>query len=94
MLSQNRYKTKIKSFFKVTFIPKHETTEVYNSRIIKRRSSFSMSSFFAIDNIYIINPASMGFLQDQIYIERPRSSYITLFLKNIFAPACFPLNNT
>ena len=45
------------------------------------RSSFSMSSFFAINDFYFINSASMNFLLDQIYIKRPRSSYITLFKK-------------
>ena len=36
LISRNRFKTKTKPY---------ETTEVYNSRIIKRRSSFSVSSF-------------------------------------------------
>ena len=53
-----------------------------------------MSSFFAMNDFLIINPAFMDFLLDWIYIKRPRSSYITPFLKNIFAPACFPLDNT
>ena len=81
-------------FFVITVIPKHKTTNVYNSEIIKRRSSTSMSSFFAMNDFYIINPASMCFLLDQIYVKRPCSSYITLFLKNIYFPACFLLNNT
>ena len=71
-------------------IPKNETVEVYNSRIMKRRSSFSMSR---IIDFYIINPASMDFLLDWIYIKRPRSSYITLFLRDNFILACFPLDN-
>ena len=33
-------------------------------------------------------------LLDWIYTKRPCSSYITLFFKNIFLPACFPLDNT
>ena len=53
-----------------------------------------MSSFFAMNDFYVINPVSMDFLLDWIYIERPRSSYITRFLKNIFALACLPLDNT
>ena len=44
-----------------------------------------MSNFFVMNVFYIINPASMDFLLDRIYIKRPRSSYITLFLKNIFS---------
>ena len=52
-----------------------------------------MSIIFAIIDFYIINPASMDFLLDWIYIKRPRSSYITVLMKNIFAPACFPLDN-
>ena len=67
---------------------KQNHTFVYNSRIIKR-SSFS--SIFAINDFYIINPTSMGFPLDLIYIKRPRSSYITLFLKNTFVPASFAL---
>ena len=95
LISRNTYKTKTKPyFFVITFIAKHEATEVYNSGIIKRRSSSLMSSFFAMNDFYIINPASMDFLLDWIYIKRPRSSYITPFLKNIFIPACFPLDNT
>ena len=76
-----------------TLIPKLETTEVYNSRIIKRRYSSSMSSFFAISDFYFINPAFMDILLDEIYIKRACRSYITL-LENIFVPACFPLDNT
>ena len=45
------------------------------------RSAFSMSSFFAIKDFYIMNTASMDFLFDWIYIKRPRSLCITLFLK-------------
>ena len=81
LISRNRYETKTKAiFFVITFIPKHETTEMYN--------------FFAMNDLYIINPASMDFPLDRIYMKRPRSSYITLFKKNIFVPACFPLDNT
>ena len=47
-----------------------------------------------MSDFYIINPASMDFLLDWIYMKRPRSSYITPFLKNIFVSVCFPLNNT
>ena len=43
------------------------------------RTSFSLSSFFAINDFCIIKPASMYFLLDQIYKKRPLSSYITLF---------------
>ena len=43
------------------------------------RSSFSMSSFFAMNYFYIMNLTSMEFLLDRICIKRPRSSYITLF---------------
>ena len=53
-----------------------------------------MSSVFAINDFYIMNPVSMDFPLDWIYINRPRSSYITPFLKNTFLPACFPLDNT
>ena len=53
-----------------------------------------MSSFFVMNDFYIINPTSMGFLLDRIYIKRPRSLYITLFLKKIFISACFLLDNT
>ena len=57
----------------ITFIPKHETTEMYNSGIVKRNE-------FAINDLYIINPAaSIDFLSDLIYIKRPRSSS---FFKN------------
>ena len=78
VITLNRYKNKA-IVFVITFIEKHETTKAYNSRIIKRRSSFSISSVFAINDFYIINPASMGYLLDPIYIKRPLSSYITLF---------------
>ena len=44
-----------------------------------------MSSFFVIIDFYIINAASMDFLLDRIYIKIPRSSYITLFKKNIYS---------
>ena len=47
-----------------TPIPKRETTEVYNSRITKRRYSSSMSSFFAINDFHFINPAFMDVLLD------------------------------
>ena len=77
----------------ITFIPKCENIEVYNSKIIRRRSSSLMLSFFAMNDFCINNPASLDFLLDRIYIKRPRCSYITLFLKNIFVPACFPLNS-
>ena len=53
-----------------------------------------MSSFFEMNDFYVINPTSMDFLLDRIYIKRPRSSYITLFEKNVFTPACFSLINT
>ena len=69
----------------------HEATGVSNSGIIKRNRQ---SSFFAMNDSYIINPASMDFLLDWIYIKRLRSSYITSFLRNIFASACFPLDYT
>ena len=45
-----------------------------------------MSSFFAMNDFYIINPASVEFLLDWIYIKMPHSSYISPFLKNLFAP--------
>ena len=45
------------------FFSKHETTELYNSRTIKK-SSFLMLSF-----IVIINPVSMDFLLDRIYVK-------------------------
>ena len=53
-----------------------------------------MSSFFEMNDFYIIKPASMDFLLDWIYVKRSRSSYMTSFFKNIFVPACFPLDNT
>ena len=52
-----------------------------------------MTSFFTTNDFYIINPTSMDFLLGCIYIKRLLSSYTTLFLKNIFVPACFPLDN-
>ena len=39
---------------------------------------------FCNEHLHIINPVSIDFLLDRIYIKRPRSSYINLFLKNIF----------
>ena len=78
----------------ITFIAKHEATEVYNSEIIKGKRSSFMSSFFGMNDFYIINPSSMDFLFDWNYIKRPRSSYTTPFFKNIFFPVCFPLDNT
>ena len=81
IISQNRYKTKTAKFFVIIFIPKHESTKVKlrNLRIINRRSSFSMSSFFAVNDFHIINPTSKDFLLDWIYIKRSRSLCITLF---------------
>ena len=81
IISQNRYKTKTAKFFVIIFIPKHESTKVklHNLRIINRRSSFSMSSFFAVNDFDIINPTSKDFLLDWIYIKRSRSLCITLF---------------
>ena len=38
-----------------------------------------MLNFFAMNDFYIMNPASMDFLLDWIYIKRTRSSYKTLF---------------
>ena len=47
-----------------------------------------MSSFFAINDFHIINPASMDFPLDRIYIKRPHSSYIALFKKiSLYQPA-------
>ena len=74
------------------FIPKHGTTGAYNSRIIKKSFIFNARLFTIID-FYIIDPASMDFLLDRIHVKRPRSSCIPLFLKNIFVPACFSLDN-
>ena len=76
LISRNRYKTKTKP---ITFIAKHQVTEVHNSGIIKRRSSSLMSSFLAMNDFYITNSASMDVLLDWIYIKRPSSSYITPF---------------
>ena len=42
-----------------------------------------MASSFAMNDFYIINPASMDFLLDWIYIKRPRSLYITFLKKHI-----------
>ena len=78
----------------ITFVAKHEATAIYNSVIIERRLSSLMSSVFAMNDFYSINPASVDFLLDWIYIKRPRTSYTTPFLKNAFFSACFPLNNT
>ena len=75
LISRNRYKTKTKP---ITFIAKHQVTEVHNSGIIKRSSSL-MSSFLAMNDFYITNSASMDVLLDWIYIKRPSSSYITPF---------------
>ena len=85
LISRNRYKTKRKPYFCDNFHFKILNTKVYNSRIMKRRSSFSMSSLFAINDLNIINPLSMDFLLDWTYIERTFSSYLTLFLKNLFS---------
>ena len=74
----------------ITFIPKQQTTVVYDSRIIKIRSSFSMPSFFPINDFYIIKPASIDFLLEQIYIKLPNNSF---FLKKIVL-VCFALDNT
>ena len=74
----------------ITFIPKRQTTVVYDSRIIKRRSSFSMPSFFPINDFYIIKPASIDFLLEQIYIKLPNNS----FLKEKKVLVCFALDNT
>ena len=60
------------------FIPQHETTEVHNSRTIKGRCSFSMPSFFAINDFLIINPVSMDLLLDHIYLKKPSNTYIIL----------------
>ena len=79
---QNQKKT---TFFMITFIQKHETIEVYNSRIIKRRSSFSMSIFFAINDLNIINPVSMDFPLDQIYIKRPLSFSLEVSVLDVFS---------
>ena len=76
----------------ITFIAKHEAAEVHNSGIIKRRSSSLMSSFFAMNDFYIISPSPMDFLLDWIYIKRPRN--ITPLKKKSFVPACFTLDNT
>ena len=51
-----------------------------------------MPSFFTINDFYIINPLSMDLLLEGIYKKRPRK-FITLFLKKIFDPVCFPLDN-
>ena len=59
LISRNEYKTKRKPYF----FSKHETTELYNSRTIKK-SSFLMLSF-----LVIINPVSMDFLLDRIYVK-------------------------
>ena len=54
-----------------------------------------MSSFFAINDFYIINPASIDFLLDRILVKGPRSSYVTLFfLKKIFVAVSVPPDNT
>ena len=66
---------------------------MYNSRIIER-FSFLMLSFFEISDLYIINPVSMDFLLDKIYVKRPPNSYITLFLKNIYLLQPVLLDNT
>ena len=49
-----------------------------------------MSSFFPINDFYIIKPASMDFLSDQIYIKLPNNS----FFKKKKVLACFALDNT
>ena len=57
----------------------HESVELRTFCTGNARSAFSMSSFFAINDFYIMNTASMDFLLDGIYIKRPRGLYITLF---------------
>ena len=69
------------------------TFELSTFCIANVRYSFSMSSVFAVNDFYIINPASMYFLLDRIYTKRLRGSYIILFWKNIFVPASFLLDN-
>ena len=49
-----------------------------------------MSCFFPINDFYIIKPASMDFLLDQIYIKLPNNYF---FLKKIVL-VCFALDNT
>ena len=46
----------------ITFIANREATEMYNAGIIKRTFSSLVSSFFAMNDFYNINPASMDFL--------------------------------
>ena len=48
-----------------------------------------MSSFFPINDFYIIKPTSMDFLLDQIYIKLPNNS-----LKKKIVLVCFALDNT
>ena len=55
----------------ITFIAKHEATEMCNAGIIERTFSSIVSSFFAMNDFYNINPASNDFLLDWIYIKRP-----------------------
>ena len=87
-ISLNRYKIKTKPYFCDLFYSKTTNYNVYNSRTIKRRSSLSMSSFFPIIDFYIIKPASMDFLSDQIYIKLPNNSFFLIVL------ACFAMDNT
>ena len=79
--------------FVITFIAKHEAAEVHNSGIIRRRSASLMSSFFAMNDFYVIIPSPMDFLLDWIYIKRPRNITPSLKKKS-FVPACFTLDNT
>ena len=49
----------------ITFAAKHEAKELGN-----RQNKILMSDFFAMNDLYIINPTSIDFLLDWIYIKR------------------------
>ena len=56
---------------------------------MKRRSPSTVPSFFAMNDYYIINPASIDSLSDWICTKRPCSSYITLFFKKYICSSLF-----
>ena len=82
LMFRDRYKIKTKPYYLWSLLfqnMKLQKCKLKNHKKEVFNPSSSMSSFFTINDCYIINPASMDFLLDRIYIKRPHSSYITLF---------------
>ena len=95
LISRNRCKTKTKPYFLWSLLfqsmklQKCITQESSKEGLHPQCQAFLQS----VTSIINDNPVSIDFLLDRIYITRPCSSYITLFQRNIFFPACFPLDN-